>query len=46
LQLLFGYRSLAELEHAFADCQVDSEEKSVLLNSLFPKRPSAIWWIG
>jgi predicted acetyltransferase len=46
LQLLLGYRSLAELEHAFADCQVDSEKTSVLLNSLFPKRPSSIWWIG
>ncbi len=46
LQLLFGYRSLAELEHAFADCRVDGEESWVLLNSLFPKRPSAVWWIG
>ena len=43
LQLLFGYRSLAELEHAFADCFVDGEEERVLLDALFPKQPSQVW---
>jgi GNAT superfamily N-acetyltransferase len=43
LQLLFGYRSLAELDFAFADCRVDDEEGRVLLNALFPKQPSQVW---
>lgn len=42
LQLLFGYRSLTELEHGFADCFTDRPEASVLLNSLFPKRHSYV----
>jgi hypothetical protein len=43
LQLLFGSRSLEELEHAFADCRARSEEARVLLQALFPKRLSPIW---
>ena len=43
LQLLFGYRSLEELEQAFADCRVNSEEARVLLDALFPKQPSRVW---
>jgi hypothetical protein len=43
LQLLFGYRSLAELEYAFADCRVGDEETHVLLDALFPKQPSHVW---
>jgi len=43
LQLLFGRRSLAELEHAAADCRVNAEEARVLLDALFPKRPSCVW---
>lgn len=39
LQLLFGHRSLAELRYAFPDCTAD-EEATLLLNALFPKRPS------
>ena len=42
LQLLFGYRSLADLEYAFADCRVDGEEAHVLLDALFPRRPSHV----
>jgi GNAT superfamily N-acetyltransferase len=42
-QLLFGYRSLAELEYAFADCRVDDEESRVLIDTLFPKQPSYVW---
>ncbi len=41
LQLLFGYRSLAELRYAFPDCRAD-EEATLLLNALFPKKGS---WI-
>jgi len=43
LQLLFGYRSLDELDEAFADCWWDGDETHALLNSLFPKRPSNVW---
>lgn len=46
LQLLMGYRSLAELEYAFADCHVSTEIGRVLLTILFPKLPSNVWWLG
>ena len=42
LQLVFGYRSLDELEHAFADCVVRTVEARSLLNALFPRRPSCV----
>jgi hypothetical protein len=42
LQLLFGYRSLDELEHAFADCIVRTVEARSLLNALFPKLTSCM----
>lgn len=45
LQLLFGYRSLAELDHAFADCYA-AEEARILLDILFPKRPSCVTGLG
>jgi hypothetical protein len=43
LQLLFGFRGLAELEAAFVDCVVRTNEARVLLDALFPKRPSDVW---
>jgi hypothetical protein len=43
LQLLFGYRSLDELNYAFADCGVWSDEARALLNTLFPKQASHVW---
>jgi len=43
LQLLFGYRSLEELQHAFVDCWTGNDEARVLLETLFPKRPSDVW---
>jgi len=43
LQLLFGYRSLAELEAAFPDCVVRGPEPRALLEALFPKQPSKVW---
>jgi len=39
LQLLFGYRTLAELRYAFPDCWAN-EETTILLNALFPKQAS------
>ena len=43
LQLLFGYRSLEGLDRAFADCSPGEGDARVLLNALFPRRPSDLW---
>jgi GNAT superfamily N-acetyltransferase len=42
LQLLFGYRSLQELDEALADCFTTGDEARVLLDALFPKPPSSV----
>lgn len=42
LQLLFGYRSISELQYAFADCKAD-KATSLLINIVFPKEASSIW---
>lgn len=46
LQLLFGYRSLDELDHARADCGTENVETAVLLNILFPKQHSRVVALG
>lgn len=43
LQLLFGYRSLEELQHAFPDCSANTGTASALLPILFPKKTSNVW---
>lgn len=43
LQLLFGYRSLDELEATFPDCVTRGQEPRALLQVLFPKAPSKVW---
>ena len=43
LQLLFGYRTLEELEYAFADCWTKDDAARALLETLFPKQPSLVW---
>jgi hypothetical protein len=43
LQLLFGYRSLEELQHAFPDCSGGTDAARALLPILFPKKPSNVW---
>ncbi|MGH2559532.1 MAG: GNAT family N-acetyltransferase [Thermomicrobiales bacterium] len=43
LQLLFGFRSLAELQHAFPDCFATTDDARALLPILFPKKPSDVW---
>jgi hypothetical protein len=43
LHLLFGHRSLEELDHAFAECSPGEGDARVLLGALFPRRPSALW---
>ncbi len=42
LQLLFGFRSLPELQHAFPDCLVATDDARALLPVLFPKRASSV----
>ena len=43
LQLVFGFRSLRELEVAFPDCVVRTNEARALLDALFPRTPSDVW---
>ncbi len=42
LQMVFGYRTFEELAYAFADCWA-KDEAQLLLNVLFPKKPSDVW---
>jgi hypothetical protein len=42
LQLLFGHRTLDELQYAFPDCTCQDDLKPVL-RCLFPKLPSDVW---
>ena len=46
LQLLFGFRSLADVQYAYPDCLVTSDAARVLLPILFPKKPSQVWYGG
>jgi hypothetical protein len=46
LQLLFGYRSLEELRHAFPDVGARGDAARVLLRVLFPKQSSDVWPIS
>jgi hypothetical protein len=45
LQLLFGFRSVEELEFAFPDCWIDDDEPRELIKALFPKGVSDVWGI-
>ena len=42
LQLLFGYRSLDELDYGFADCGIQKEAARPILQAMFPKQHSHI----
>ncbi len=42
LQLMFGYRSMEQLNYAHVDCFVDGGEAGVLLQALFPKINSKV----
>ena len=46
LHLLFGHRSMDELDEAFTDCYAKDEESRNLLDVLFPKKLSEIWPIS
>ena len=43
LQILFGYRSFAELHRSFADCGWNLERDRVLIDILFPKKISDVY---
>jgi hypothetical protein len=43
LQLLFGFRSLEEIQAAFPDCIVRTSEARTLLTALFPAQLSDVW---
>ncbi|MBN1304483.1 MAG: GNAT family N-acetyltransferase [Anaerolineales bacterium] len=40
LQMVFGYRNFSELERSFTDCWWENEEHRVLLDALFPRKPT------
>jgi hypothetical protein len=44
--LLFGSRSLDQLETAFPDCRIRSDLTRVLIETLFPVLPSVVWPVG
>ncbi|MBC8449061.1 MAG: GNAT family N-acetyltransferase [Chloroflexi bacterium] len=43
LQLLFGYRTLEELDYAFTDCWAANDAARALLKALFPRQASQVW---
>jgi hypothetical protein len=43
LPLLFGFRSLADLEYAYPDCSAATDDARALLPILFPKKDSMVW---
>ena len=46
LQILFGRRSLGEVRNYVADCSEKNDEVRVLLETLFPRKPSNVWGIS
>ena len=45
-QLLFGRLTLESLEAVFGDCSCDEDIVRSLLKTLFPQRPSNVWFLG
>jgi hypothetical protein len=51
LQMVFGYRTIEELEQSYADCWYNGDERRVdetrlLLNTLFPKKASSVMMVN
>ena len=46
LAVLFGNRSLAQLDREVADCQVHSDAGAILLDVLFPRMALGPWEMG
>ena len=43
LQLLFGFRSLEQIQAAFPDCIVRTNDARTVLTALFPEQLSDVW---
>jgi hypothetical protein len=43
LQLVFGYRTIEELQQSFSDCRCGNDDIHLVLAALFPKMASTIW---
>ncbi len=43
LKLLFGYKTLNELQDAFPDCTANTDDTRALLPILFPRKASNVW---
>ena len=43
LQLLFGNRTIQELERTTADCLLNTDAGALLLDVLFPPMPTSTW---
>jgi hypothetical protein len=43
LQMVFGYRSFAELDEIYPDAWADTDDAYGLLGALFPRQPSNVW---
>jgi hypothetical protein len=43
LPLLFGFRSLEDIERAYPDCAVATDAAAALLPILFPRKDSRVW---
>jgi GNAT superfamily N-acetyltransferase len=46
LQLLFGNRTIQELERTTADCLLNTDAGALLLDVLFPPMPTSTWEFG
>lgn len=44
LQILFGYRSFEELKYVFPDCWWSDENTRIVVNALFPKKNSSLYY--
>lgn len=44
LQILFGYRSFEELKYAFPDCWWSDTSTRIIMNALFPKKSSSLYY--
>ncbi len=44
--MLFGYRTIDEIQHMFKDCEIKDAQTGHLLDALFPKKPSDVWPIS
>ncbi len=46
LQPLFGYRTVSELREVYPDCWTDNDEAQAVLEALFPRKASNVWYVS